>query len=223
MQIVEKLLTPNKYSRPQTKLKSVKGIVIHWVANTNSSAIANRNFFENKKNGKSDFGSAHYIIGLDGEIIQCIPNDEIAYHVGSDTYTKEALNKLSSYPNDCTLGIECTHIKDSGEMSKETYISLIKLVVYLCKQFNLNETNLWLHYEVVGWKNCHRWFVDNPDEWSKFKMDIKKELNNDELSNWAKIPMKWAVEIGLTDGSNPKDTLTLERFITILYRYHQKY
>lgn len=219
MQIIENLLTPNKYSRPKNKLNSIKGIVIHWVANTNSSAIANRNFFENRKNGNSSYGSAHFIIGLNGEVIQCIPLDEVAYHVGSKTYTSNALNELSSYPNNCTIGIECCHIKDTGEMSEDTYNSLLELVVYLCKQFDLNEQNLWLHKTVVGWKDCHKWFVDNPDKWSDFKMEVKNSLEQNEISTWAKEPMQWAIDLGLTDGSNPKSEMTLERFITILYRY----
>ena len=80
--VTKMLLTPNKWSRTQTKLGKVKGVVIHWVANTNTSATANRNFFENRKLGKTNFGSAHYIVGLKGEVIQCLPDNELAYHVG---------------------------------------------------------------------------------------------------------------------------------------------
>lgn len=45
-----------------------------------------------------------------------------------------------------------------------------------------------------------------------------KEIES-PYSNWAIEAMKWAIENNLTDGTNPKDYLTLERFITILYRY----
>ena len=31
--------------------------------------------------------------------------------------------------------------------------------------------------------------------------------------------MEWAIKLGLTDGTNPKEPITLERFIVILYRY----
>jgi len=45
--------------------------------------------------------------------------------------------------------------------------------------------------------------------------------NKNTVSNWAKEAMEWATskEVGLTDGTNPKEPLTLERFITILHRY----
>lgn len=37
---------------------------------------------------------------------------------------------------------------------------------------------------------------------------------------WAVEAMEWGMKNNLTDGSNPKQELTLERFITILYRYN---
>ncbi len=33
--------------------------------------------------------------------------------------------------------------------------------------------------------------------------------------------MEWAIKLGLTDGSNSKEPITLERFITILYIYEK--
>lgn len=176
--IIEKLLTPNKYSRPRKELIGVRGVVIHWVANPKASAEANRNFFENRKYGKTSYGSAHYIIDLNGDVIRCIPENEIAYHVGSKTYTKEALNKLSTYPNNCTIGIECCHIDWSGKMTNETYNTLVELTVDLLKKHKLTANDLWLHKEVVGWKDCHKWFVDHPDEWVKFKKLVADKLNS---------------------------------------------
>lgn len=76
MNIIQNLLTPNKYFRPQTALKGVKGIVIHWFANLGSSAEEIRNFFNNRKSGSTGFGSAHYIV--EGtKVIQCLPNSEL--------------------------------------------------------------------------------------------------------------------------------------------------
>lgn len=55
MKITEMLLTPNKYSRPQIALKSVKKIVLHYIGNPNTSAQANRNYFENQKTAADTF------------------------------------------------------------------------------------------------------------------------------------------------------------------------
>jgi len=168
MNIDEKYLTPNPYSRPQKKIKDIKGIVVHWVANPNSQAINNRNYFESLKD-KKIFASAHYIIGLKGEIIQCLPLNEIGYHVGAKSYRT---NKLGEYPNAYTIGIECCHLDWNGKMTDETYKSLIELVKMLCDKYKLNPTiDLYRHYDVTG-KLCHRYFVDNAGAWDKLKDSI---------------------------------------------------
>ena len=180
----ENLLTPNPYSRPGNKLSKVKGIVIHWVANRNSTAAANRNFFESRKNGTKGYGSAHEIIDLNGEVVVCIPKDEMAYHVGSpNPYTEEALELLSTYPNNCTYGIECTHIDYNGKMSAKTYATLVQRCADLIIEFGLEEAErpLWLHKEIVGWKDCHRWFVNNPNEGKSFKENVRGKVEEMKL------------------------------------------
>lgn len=225
LEIQERFLTPNPYSRPQRKLNKVKGIVIHWVANPNTSALANRNYFENlskqtdPENGT--YASAHYIIGLNGEVIQCLPDDEMAYHVGSNIYTQEALSRLSSYPNNCTIGIECCHIDWQGRMTDKTYESLVRLTARKLKQFGLTVNDLWRHYDVVGWKDCHRWFVNNPDQWLKFKDDAQSMTNSvsevfkDITKNyeWAKADIELTVARGIMKGRSqlmfaPGESLT---------------
>jgi len=177
--VINAFITPNKFSRPQIQLKKIKAIVIHYVANTNTSAIANRNFFDNRKDGNSGFGSAHEIIGINGDILVCVPDNEITYNCGSKTYTERCLKELGKNPNYSTYGIECTHIKDDGTMSENTYNTLVERCYDLCKKYKLNSENLWLHKEVVGWKPCHKWFVLNPAEWAKFKAIVQKKLDNE--------------------------------------------
>jgi len=53
-----------------------------------------------------------------------------------------------------------------------------------------------------------------------FNVEYKEDTKKVEVySPWAVDAMRWATDLGLTDGSNPKEPMTLERFITILYRY----
>jgi len=169
------LLTPNPYSRPRKKLTKVKGIVIHWYANPKSTALANRNFFENRKSGKSGYGSAHYLIDPIREI-QAIPDLEMAYHVGSNVYTQSALRNLGSYPNNCTIGIEMAHDDMTGKPSVATYNRTVRKTAQLCKKYGLTELNVWTHHQVVGWKDCHRWYTNNPQEWVKFIADVAEAL-----------------------------------------------
>ncbi len=57
-------------------------------------------------------------------------------------------------------------------------------------------------------------------------VEYKEEHDtSDDISPWAKAAMEWATdkEINLTDGSMPKEAVSLERLVTILYRYHNKF
>lgn len=168
------LLTPNLYSRPQLPLKQVKKLVIHWVANPGSSALANRNYFENLKAGtRGIYASSHYLVGLDGEVIQCIPDTEVAYHAkNANTYS---------------LGIEVCHIDSEGQFSPTTYASLIELCTHLCYTYTLDPaTALIRHYDVTG-KVCPKYYVQHPAQWRKLKEDIVAQLNANYLQVYKNI------------------------------------
>lgn len=177
--IITQLLTPNKLSRPQKPMNKIKALTIHWVGNPNTTAKANRDFFENKKlkPESNEYASAHEIIDLNGDSIICLPDNEIAYHVGSNTYTERCLKELGNAPNYCTYGIECTHIDWNGTMTNETYNSLVNRCFELCMKYGLNPlVNIWTHQEVVGWKDCHRYFVLNPEKWKQFKQEVFNKM-----------------------------------------------
>jgi len=172
MKIQEKYLPENPFSRPGTPLGKVKGIVIHWVANPKTTAEQNRNYFESLKSQsitdpQKRYASAHFIIGLEGEVVQCLLETEVGYHVGADKYTDRAKSELSSYPNNCTLGIELCHINWEGEFTPKTLQSCKELVLELCERYNLGEKNIYRHFDVTG-KDCPRLFVKNPDQWERF-------------------------------------------------------
>lgn len=152
--VTEMYLTKNEYSRPGTKLRRVKGIVVHYTANPGSTAKNNRDYFEGLKDTKETYASSHYIIGLEGEVIQCIPLNEIAY----------ASNKR----NKDTISIECCHEDETGKLSEQTYRSLVRLVAWLCGKYNLKQNNIIRHYDVTG-KICPKYFVDHEDAWIQFK------------------------------------------------------
>lgn len=73
------LLTPNSWSRPQTRLKKVDGIVIHYTANPGSTAMQNRDYFENLPETQEAQASSHFVVGIEGEVVQCIPTSEWSY------------------------------------------------------------------------------------------------------------------------------------------------
>ena len=70
------LLTPNEYSRPQLPLNGADYIAIHYTANPGATAQNNRDYFENLSISHDAKVSSHFVVGLEGEVIQCIPTSE---------------------------------------------------------------------------------------------------------------------------------------------------
>jgi N-acetylmuramoyl-L-alanine amidase len=172
MDIRQKLLTKNFFSRPGKGLESVKGIVIHWVGNAGSTALANRNYFESLKSQSPNdagarYASAHFIAGIEGEIIQCLPLDEMAYHVGAKTYKPEAVTAFGHYPNNCTIGIELCHPDANGKFTAATLDAAAELCRTLCCQYNLAQKDIWTHHRITG-KCCPKWFVEHPEDFQEF-------------------------------------------------------
>lgn len=162
MKIQERHLTVNPYSRPGRKLESVKALVMHWVANPGTSAQANRDYFESRKDGNRSYGSAHYIVDIEGDILECIPPDEVAYHCGARSYTpyKEILTKGS--PNNCTIGIELCHLDWEGLFSEATLLGAAELCAQLCREHDLDPLrDITTHNAITG-KDCPRYWVNHP-------------------------------------------------------------
>lgn len=158
LSIQHQFLTVNSYSRPGKPLKKVNGVVVHYTANPGSSAQNNRDYFEGLRKTKATKASSHFIIGINGEIIQCIPLNEIAY----------ASNKRNSD----TISIECCHPDSTGRFTNATYESLQKLVKSLMITYSLNKNDIIRHYDVTG-KECPKYFVKYPQKWEEFKDSLE--------------------------------------------------
>ncbi|WP_024985063.1 N-acetylmuramoyl-L-alanine amidase [Brevibacillus borstelensis] len=179
MQITDMLLT-NKNARPGTKI-TPRGLVIHWTANEGkgADAVANRNYF----NKPTTEASAHYIVD-DKQVVRCLPENEMGYHVGAKQYKPEAVAKLSSYPNNCTIGIEMCVNADGN--FQETYRRTVELAADILKRYGWGTDRLWRHFDITG-KNCPAYFVSvdyarkytglaAAQAWAKFKDDVQRLL-----------------------------------------------
>ncbi len=155
--IDEQLLTKNEYSRPGKKIKKVNYLVIHYLGNPGTTAQENRDYFESLKDLKNATMSSNYIIGLDGEIIQCVPDDEMAY--ASNNANKESIS------------IENCNIDITGKFLKDTYISLVKLTAYLAEKYDLDRDHIIRHHDVTG-KDCPLYYVENEEAWEVFLDDV---------------------------------------------------
>ena len=144
-------------SRRGTSLSDINDIVIHYVGNPGTSAQANRNWYANP----SSTVSSHFIVGLKGEIIQCIPLHE--------------KSSASNHRNSDTISIEVCHPDASGKFNAATYDSLVDLTAWLVDSCGLAADNVIRHYDVTG-KECPRYYVRNEDAWNQFKADVKEKL-----------------------------------------------
>ena len=155
------LLDVNPYSRPGTEIEKINGIVVHYTANPGSTAQNNRDYFEGLKDSHETKVSSHFVVGIDGEIVQCIPSSEIAY--------------ASNSRNSDTLSIECCHLDETGAFTDATYTSLVRLTGWLCYRFNITSEDVIRHYDVTG-KICPKYYVDHPEAWEQFKEDVEEQI-----------------------------------------------
>ncbi len=147
------------FARTGVKLVEINNIVIHYVGNPATSAQNNRDYFN-----KSDTTvCSHFVIGLDGEVIQCVPLDE--------------KSNASNNRNLDTISIEVCHPDESGKFNDATYQLLVKLTAWLCDNSGLKAKDVIRHYDITG-KECPKYFVDNESEWENFLEDVKEELKN---------------------------------------------
>ena len=144
-------------ARTGQMLDSINNIVIHYVGNPNTTAKNNRDFFAME----STEVCSHFVIGLKGEVIQCVPLNE--------------RSAASNHRNKDTISIEVCHPDKTGKFNKATYDSLVKLTSWLCETFDLKSDDVIRHYDITG-KECPLYYVNNPNEWKAFIKDVEKAI-----------------------------------------------
>ena len=162
--VQQDFLRKNIFSRPDVTRKQVKNIVIHYVGNPGTSAKATRNYFDSlaDQTGDGTSVSSHFIVGLEGEIVQAVPISEMAYATKGRT--------------DDTISIESCHPDDTGQYEQATYDSMVKLTAWLCRELNLDpKKDVIRHYDEGG-KVCPKYFVENEDAWKQFLEDVKNAM-----------------------------------------------
>lgn len=192
-------LLTSKRNRPalaasaENSIRSLKGIVAHWTANTNKGANAkrNRDYF----NTTDRFASAHYIVD-DAQIVQCVPDCELAFHVGARTYKPdgERMREDGLSPNYFTIGFEMC-VNSDGDWAK-TYKNAVELAAHLLFKYRLKTSDLYRHFDITG-KDCPKMMLD-AKPWADFKTAISKKMA--ELA---------AVEIPIATGQITEDNLNV--------------
>lgn len=160
--IDQQYITAGYKSRPGITLQAVNDIVIHYVGNAGSTAQQNRDYF----NKPTTAVSAHFIVGLQGEIIQALPLHEMSF--------------ATNWRNRDTISIEVTHPDESGQFTDASYDALIRLTAWLLHAANLPADHVIRHYDVTG-KLCPLYYVEHEDAWLTLKQEI--EVAYDAISS----------------------------------------
>lgn len=150
MTITDKLIPENKYNRPGTASKPAR-ICVHYTGKVGTGADGTALFYANVAAGMfpnqpASWTSTQYIVGLNGEVIRIIPDNEIAY--------------AASGQNNGTLHIEVCYKQSSGEFEQASKDALRELVLSLMQKYSISADKVVRHYDLTG-KLCPYFYVDN--------------------------------------------------------------
>jgi N-acetylmuramoyl-L-alanine amidase len=245
-------------NRKGVKLTKVLALVIHYTANYTQGAndIANSRYFNRTyeyDNGRFEeagtddpfrYASAQYIVDMDSMQL-CIPENEMAYHVGSTTYTPFALKTFrtasgSCVPNLFTIGIEmCVN---AGNDWAKTVENTAELTSDIMVKYNIPMDMLLRHYDITG-KVCPKPYVDDPKAWQDFKALVARKVAQKKQattntgtisgviqmfkdvkeSNWAYKAIEDLSNLGILKGDtegnfNPDKPITRAEIAVVIYR-----
>lgn len=157
---INKLLTTVNYRKATNR--KIEYIVIHYVG-AEGGAKDNCRYFEKQYRA----ASAHYFVGHQGEVWQCVEDSNISWHCGATKY------KHPYCRNENSIGIEmCCRKNGDGVWYFEplTVAATIDLTKELMAKYNISVDNVIRHYDVSG-KICPAPFVKNntTHTWDDFK------------------------------------------------------
>ncbi len=185
LNIEEYFIPKGNKNRPGDKLKDVKAVVLHWTEAPKQTPKGTINYWINagKKGTSGKYGSAQYVIGTDGKIVQAMPENEVAWHSGQNIglnylYTPLAKTLLTDNietVNYFCIGIEMEPLNVKGKFSKQTVDSAVQLTAIILLENKLNpDTDLLRHYDLTT-KPCPLYYVDDK-KWENFKNEVKSEM-----------------------------------------------
>lgn len=155
MTIIDKIIPEGKYNRPG-KVSTPKKICVHYTGDAGAGAERLALFFTANPNAET---SSQYVVGMEGELIRCLPDNEQAYAATGN--------------NKNVIHIEVCHPDKSGKFTENSIAALSELVPYLMKNYGIDSNNVVRHYDLTG-KHCPMYYVDNT-LWAELKQRITAE------------------------------------------------
>jgi N-acetyl-anhydromuramyl-L-alanine amidase AmpD len=134
---VEVMTSPNFNERPEGA--KISAIVLHHTAMAGDARETGR-FFANPKAG----ASAHFTVDRTGYIVESVPEHLRSWHAGRSEF--QGVGDVNNY----SIGIEICNVGDGSEAySDAQYETLIRLVSYLVKQYQIPLDRITRHRDVA--------------------------------------------------------------------------
>lgn len=206
--IKQDLIPVNGYGRPGKKLKKVLGFVLHWTGNPGASDENHHDYLEHQHDR---YAGAHVFVDKDSAT-QLVPFNEMCYHANDvqkrnkDGSAYRGVPKFGSNANEVTIGIEMCVEKD-GTIHPKTIENTVSVMAQLCKQFKLESSDIYRHYDVTA-KKCPAPFVDHPERFSNFKASVFHLLHP------VKVAPKYPGHL-IKKGSKGNDVVLIQRELNI--------
>lgn len=145
-------------ARTGAKLQDFNAIVIHFTGEPGMNASERRAYYIDPNSSIS----THFVVGLDGKTLMCLPINEQA--------------NASGLKNADTISIEYCHTSYDGLMNKDTYNALVELCATILKGTGKGTDCLLRHYDINSAAECPPYYISHSDAWNKFKSDVEQKI-----------------------------------------------
>lgn len=211
MKIRQNLISPSKYNIKCPYSMVAEFIVVHNTAN--DATARNEIAYMISNNSQVSF---HYAID-DKEIVQGVLESRNAWHAGDG----------NGIGNRKGIGIEICYSKSGGTKFQNAEKLASKFIAFKLNEKGWGIDKVKKHQDFSG-KYCPHRTLDLG--WQRFLNMVQVELDklkgvgkvnkpvDNKPSNWSKEAIDWGIKNNITDGSRPKDTITREEVITMIYR-----
>ena len=218
----------------------VKGIMLHSVSCPQQKVVPLHQW-----NTLSKEVCTHAYIETGGDVYQTLPWDVRGCHCGSGvngSANNTHIGIVISAPTTITYVNGAAFTDRNPPATKahvlKTYTVAVELFVYLCRRFNLDPAidGVILSQPEGNKRGTASNRGNNVEQvWSKFgltmaqfRADIRAKLSvfhapanatsdSNAPSDWAKTAWYWAMAAEIVTGANPRDTITCEQAVYMLY------
>ena len=173
------------FDTPERNNKDINFVIIHYTGMKSETAAIKR-----LCNSKSKV-SSHYFIKKNGEILNLIPDNYIAWHAGKSRWKKK------NFLNKNSIGIEIQnpgHSFNYPNFSEKQIVALKKLLKFLMKKYKVLKKNVLGHSDIAPERKkdpgekfpWHRLSKEGFCIWHKLKKKNLEKFRKLSLSNFDK-------------------------------------